>query len=88
MYVFRFLSVIVLITFIVAATSAEDISQGSSTTPPENWYQVEVILFSHPGTTSEEEAQLVIILKAKNIGFSLNHFNNSYWFYWGIRSKL
>ena len=56
MYVFRFLSVIVLITFIVAATSAEDISQGSSTTPPENWYQVEVILFSHPGTTSEEEA--------------------------------
>jgi hypothetical protein len=56
MYVFRFLSVIVLITFIVAATSAEDISQGSSITPPENWYQVEVILFSHPGTTSEEEA--------------------------------
>ena len=55
MYVFRFLSVIVLITFIVAATSAEDISQGSSITPPENWYQVEVILFSHPGTTSEEE---------------------------------
>ena len=56
MYVFRFLSVIVLITFIVAATSAEDISQGSSITPPENWYQVEVILFSHPETTSEEEA--------------------------------
>ena len=56
MYVFRFLSVIVLITFIVAATSAEDIGQGSSITPPENWYQVEVILFSHPGTTSEEEA--------------------------------
>ena len=56
MYVSRFLSVIVLITFFVAVTSAEDISQGSSITPPENWYQVEVILFSHPGTTSEEEA--------------------------------
>ena len=54
MYVSRFLSVIVLITFFVAVTSAEDISQGSSITPPENWYQVEVILFSHPGTTSEE----------------------------------
>lgn len=56
MYVFQSFAVIVLITFIAAAASAEDISQGSSITPPEDWYQVEVILFSHPETTSEEEA--------------------------------
>lgn len=56
MYVFQSLSVIALITFITAGANAEDISQESLITPPRDWYQVEVILFSHPGTTSEEEA--------------------------------
>ena len=46
----------VLVSFIAAFTDAEEIAQGNSITPPENWYQVEVIFFSHPGVNEEEEA--------------------------------
>ena len=46
----------ILVGFIATFTDAEEITQGNSITPPENWYQVEVIFFSHPGVNEEEEA--------------------------------
>lgn len=51
-------SLISTLVFVVctAVSVAEELTKDHSIMPPENWYQVEVILFSHAGGTNEEEA--------------------------------